>query len=432
MLLTLLLLGCDPPEPSPPGAQTAKSSDGASIIKPERRTIRRTIEQPGTIQAFEETPLYAKVAGFVKEMRVDIGDQVKSGDLLAELLVPELDEELKQKVALVEQNQAEIKQAEAALAAADAYCQTTAAKVKEAEAGRASAEALVARWKGELQRLEKVSKTTLDPQTLEETRYQMRSAEAGRDEVEAKVLSARAAHDEALAKKAKAAADVSAAKARLGVAQAAERRVAALVSYTKIRAPYPGVITRRNVDTGAFLQPSPGSKGEALLVIMRQDKVRIYVDVPEMAVPFISKDTPAHVRVPALGGEIFAGAVTRTSWALDAKARTLRAEIDLPNPEGKLRPGMYSYATLVAERSGALTLPATALITQGDQTFCYRVADGKAVRTHVQTGLSGNGQVEVLRWQKPGKEGAWLDFTGREEIVATASSVTDGQSITAR
>jgi RND family efflux transporter MFP subunit len=419
-------------KPPTTSSDTAVQVPKVTLINPERRTIHRAVEQPGTIEAFEQTPLHAKIAGYVEIVRVDIGDRVDKGQVLAELSVPEMVEELNRKEALLAQAKAEAKQAEAALAAAKANVKTTAALVKEAEAGRDRADALVARWKSEYERLQKV-KQTIDQQQLEETRYQLKAAEATRAEVEAKVESAKAARDESTAKRDKAEADVSAANARQGVAEAARDREKALLDYAKVRAPYAGVVTRRNVDTGHFLQPNAANKGEALFMVMRSDKVRIFVDVPETAAPLVGKDTPARIRVQALTGQDFKGTVTRTSWALDPKARTLRAEIDLDNPDGKLRPGMYAYATLTVERDKTMSLPASAVVIQPSGTFCFRVVDGKARRMPIEIGLSGGGWIEVLRKQsKPSKDGepVWEEFTGKEEIVADATALADGQTVT--
>src|SRR5262249_33152115 len=257
--------------------------------------------------------------------------------------------------------------------------------VKEAEAGRARADAMVDYWKGQLKRIE--NSKTIEPQVIEESRYQLRAAEAGREEVDAKVQSTKAAHDESVAKRTKAAADVTAAKARQGVAEADRRRMAALVSYAKIRAPFAGIVTKRNVDTGAFLQPAPGSKADPLLVVARTDKVKVFVDVPETAAPLVSNGAQARIRVQALGEREFSGVVTRTSWALDPKARTLRAEIDLPNPAGKLRPGMYAYVTLTLQSEKVLTLPRSAVQITAGSAFCYLWKDGKQALTEIRIGM---------------------------------------------
>jgi len=392
-----------------------------AVVKPERRTIRRSIEQPGTVEPFEQAPLFVKVPGYVEKFNVDIGDRVKKGDVLAVLSVPELNEELKQKQALVAQAKAEVKLAEAALAAARAGVQTAEALVEEMKAGRARADALVSRWKSENERLQKSARGAVDQQQLDETRYQLRAAEAGRAEVEAKVKSAEAARDEMIARRDRAEADVQAAKAKQGVAEADERRVQALLGYTRIPAPFDGVVTARNVDVGHFLQP-PAGKAEPLFVISRQDVMRLFVDVPEADAPFIGPETTARIRFEALKGRVRVGKVTRTSRALAPRVRTLHTEIDLPNEDGKLLPGMYFYATLTTEHADVWALPDSAVVTQGDGTFVYRVEGGKAVRTPVQVGLSGGGFVEVLRLG--GK-----DVAGGEQVVKSAAGVTDGQAV---
>jgi multidrug efflux pump subunit AcrA (membrane-fusion protein) len=126
--------------------------------------------------------------------------------------------------------------------------------------------------------------------------------------------------------------------------------------------------------------------------------------------------------------------VTRNARSLDPQARTLRTEIDLPNPGGKLLPGAYVQATITVEHSDTWTLPATAVLTEGEQTFCYRVENGKAVRTPLQVRLRGSGLVEVLKKQtataSPGEEKHWQDITGREEVVVVAAgSLSEGQSV---
>jgi multidrug efflux pump subunit AcrA (membrane-fusion protein) len=145
-----------------------------------------------------------------------------------------------------------------------------------------------------------------------------------------------------------------------------------LVEYATLRAPFAGVVTRRHVEVGHSLQPSAGGgAGEAVFVVARMDPVRVFVDVPEAEAGLVADGTPAAVTAQALPGATFRGAGTRTAWGLDPRQRTLRAEIDLPNPDGKLRPGMYAYAVLSVSRPGRLAVPATAVVAQGDQKQFY-------------------------------------------------------------
>jgi RND family efflux transporter MFP subunit len=234
---------------------------------------------------------------------------------------------------------------------------------------------------------------------------------------------------------AKALADVDVAKARLEVAQADKEHVQTLLQYTKVRAPYDGVVTRRNVNTGDFVQPAAGtSKGESLFVVEKVDPVRVFINVQELEAVWVRDGDTALIRPQSLQGQQFKGKVTRTSGALNPQNRTLRTEIDLPNAEGKLLPGMYVTATIIAERKQVWALPVAAVVTQGEQTFCYRVEGGKAVRTSIQVGLRGNELVEVLKKQgKPataGAEGPWQDLTGEEVVVKeNVAGLTDGQAV---
>ena len=164
--------------------------------------------------------------------------------------------------------------------------------------------------------------------------------------------------------------------------------------------------------------------------------MRIFVQVPESDVPWVQKGAAARIGVQALPGRTFTGPVSRISWSLDPTTRTLRAEIDLPNADGQLRPGMYAYATLSADLSGLLTLPRSAVVTEGDvlrgyKSHCYLVEDGKIQRLPIELGASDSERVAVLRKQsRPG--GQWEPFTGKEKIVrGELSGLKDGQAVQA-
>ncbi len=417
-----------------PASGPTSEPPSVTTVRPERKTLVRAIRQPGTIAAFERTPVYARDAGYVEKVHVDIGDRVRQGDVVAKLSVPELEEEVKEKGARVEQAKAEIEQAVEALAAAEAGVATAKALIAVAEAARARTQADYDRWKGEYQRVEELARRqVIDKQIRDETRNQLKASDAARDETEAKVKAAEAAHQESMAQRDKANADVKAAKARLGVAEADHRRMVVWLEYATVRAPFDGVVTARNVDPGHFLQPAAagsGGKAEPLFVVERIAPVRIFVEVPEADAVAVRNGTPASVRIQALGSRELKGEVTRSSWSLEATERTLRTEIDLPNPEGKLRPGMYAYALIAVQHPNLLTLPATAVVKQGDQTFCYRVENGRAIRTPIKVGLAGDGHVEVLQKQtKADGDAPWEEFTGGEEIINNPAGLSDGQVV---
>jgi HlyD family secretion protein len=194
-------------------------------------------------------------------------------------------------------------------------------------------------------------------------------------------------------------------------------------------------VTRRSVNTGELVGlPGIGKAEPPLFVVARTDSVRISVALPEEAATAVTPGARAVIRVPALGGQEFGGKVTRMAGGLDPGTRTLRAEIALPNPGGKLLPGMYGTAAITVEHAGAWALPSAAVVTQGGQTVVYRVEGGKALRTPVQVGLRGGGLVEVLKKQtRPGKadeQGGWEDFTGEDQVVTSdPGKLADGQPV---
>jgi HlyD family secretion protein len=269
---------------------------------------------------------------------------------------------------------------------------------------------------------------------------QFKAADAARDETVAQVQSAEATHDESLARRDKAEAEMTAAKNRLLLAQSAEKETAAMVEYTRITAPFDGVVSERHVDTGHFLQPASGPAlgAQPLFVVVRIDKVRVFLEVPETEAVLVKygpkEGSLAHIRVPVLNDREFTGQVAGSSWSLDRGQRTLRTEVDFDNPEGVLRPGMYAHALIDVEKPDAWTLPSKALVTRDGQTFCYFLEDGKAVRTPVRVGFHAGGLVEVVKKQarpnKPGEEPRWLNFTGAESVIAErAGELTDGQAV---
>jgi RND family efflux transporter MFP subunit len=396
--LVALAAGCQRPADSS-GGNTAKTSDQAApevgVTRPKRATVRREIKRPGyNVEAYQSTKVYAKVSGYVRTWKFDMGDPVRRNQVMAELWVPEMDVEVQQREAGVVQAAAEIRQARAAVLNARAEYEHS---------------------KAQYERLERVMKTggVMAKEQVDEFRYRL---EASRAAV------------------AKAEADVAVAQGKHQVAEKARDYAKTLLQYTKIPAPFDGVVTRRHVNEGDFVQPAAGQKGGALFVVDQVDPVRVFVYVPDTEAVWVRDGAAATVRSQALGGREFRGEVTRNSLALDPTTRTLRTEIDLPNPRKELVPGMYVDVTITAERRGVWALPKSAVVTEEDKSFCYRLEHGKAVRMPVQVGLPGDKLVEVRKkWvtsASPGREGAWEDFTGREEIISSGvSGLKGGQAV---
>jgi multidrug efflux pump subunit AcrA (membrane-fusion protein) len=418
------------------GGKTA----GITLVRPERRDIRMMVVQPGTIQAFEETPIYSRIAGYVQKYRYNIGDRVKAGDVLIEMWIPDLVEQLGQKSASVKTAEVQIRVSESALRAAQAKLETAKARILSAEAGVKRAEASYTRWESEYKRLEELVKNrVLDAQVRDETYRQFEEAIATRDQATAMVSEMTSARDQAAADRDRAQVDVEAAKAALLVAQAEERVARVNVEYGRIKAPYDGVITQRNVSPGDYLEPGGGTNGRPLFVLEQIDPVRVFVGVPELASFFIREGHTALIRFQALAGAQREGNVVRSGFSLKPSTRTLQTEIDVPNSDGHLHPGWYVTVTVAIDRKQVWTLPSNAIGFQGQQNYyVYLQVDGKPVRTPVIIGASDDTHTEILKksvLKSPGdpdyaNTNAWPTFDGTEQVLAGNIDVLDASQST--
>src|SRR5262249_39703188 len=232
--------------------------------------------------------------------------------------------ELKQKKAAVRQASADIKQAEAA--------------VQRAQAERKHAES-------QYERLARIERNgVLDKEQVAETLFRFDAAQAAVAKPEA---------------------DVDVATARLAVAEADEDHVRTLLQYTKIRAPFDGVVTgRRTINIGDFVQPSGAGKEEWLFVVEKIQPVRVFVHVQAPDNVWVRDGDVALIQVESLEGSQFKGSVTRTSKSINPLNRTLQTQIDLKNEDRKLLPGMFVNATIIAEHKNVWSLPATAVVTK--------------------------------------------------------------------
>jgi HlyD family secretion protein len=414
------------------------------LVRPQVRNIVRSVGQPSFIESFERTPIYPKPSAYIEKWIVDIGDKVKKGDVLATLFVPELVEDHETKQASVVLDQERIALAKEVVNVATADVQAAEARLKEAHAILDKYQAEVDRWDSEVKRLDhEVKEGVVDGQVLVESTHQLKSSIAARDKVKATI---RRADAELLSRRAalsKAEVDVRVAEADLKVAESETRRLKAWVGYLTLTAPFSGVITARNANTFDFVLPNTGdptanertphlSPGGAapIYVVDRTDIVRVFVDIPEQDANSVQIGTKATVLAKAYRDQPIPAAVTRTSWALNAKSRTLRAEIDLPNPGSQLLPGMYAYAQVIIERPGVRALPVSALNYSGESAYCWTLENGRAVRTELQTGVSDGEWMEVTNRQLPpvaGEAQPWVPITGTEQVIlGDLSLLADG------
>ncbi len=332
----------------------------AAVVKAGRGTLDSPLILAGSFKPFQEVELHAKVAGYIKTMYVDVGSHVKEGQTLAVLEVPELAAELSGADAAVRRAKEEIRRAQG--------------DVQRAKSAHEATHAMAARLtQASDQRAGLVAQQEVD------------DAHAKDLEGEAQVSSAEAA--------------LSAAEQALDVAVANQQQYKALSSYTRITAPFTGVITVRYADTGSLIAAGTSSSTQSAPVvrIAQVSVLRLVLPVPESIAGQIRLGDPVKVHVQALNQDSI-GKVSRFADALDSQTRTMETEIDFANKDGKLLPGMYAETILqLAERKDALVIPLEA-VTQGSGQATVLVVNARNVveERKVKMGLQGTSRVEVL------------------------------------
>jgi len=308
---------------------------------------------PGNIQAVTEAPILARAEGYVLHRYVDIGDRVTAGQLLAEVEAPDLDQQVRQAQAAVVQSEADLERASAAL--------------EQGRANESIAKVTAARWDNLVKR-GAVSKQENDQY---QAQYQ-----------------AQAANVKALERA------VDASKGNVVAMQANVGRLSEMQGYLKVRAPFAGVITLRNVDVGTLV-----NTGSTMLFrIAQTNLLRTYLNVPQANASDVHVGQMASLATPELPERKFSGAVTRTANAMDPSSRTLLVEIQVPNPEGKLLPGMYVEVDLhIPTKNPPLLLPSDTLSVRPEGTMVAVLDSGNAVHfQRVVVGRDYGSQIEIL------------------------------------
>jgi RND family efflux transporter MFP subunit len=298
---------------------------------------------PGNALPLLEASLYARTTGYLKTRLVDIGDHVKEGRLLAEISAPDIDDQLAQA-------QANLVQAKANLA-------------------RAQADDVFAR--SEQNRYRRL----VGPQAVSQEEYESKVQAAG---VTAAV--------------------VGAMEASIKVNEAAVQRYADLQAFQKITAPFPGVVTARNVDPGDLISADSPNTTKELFHLMRTDVLRVFVNVPQVFSTGIKAGQDTVVFRREEPTKLFKGKVTRTADALDPATRTLLTEVQVPNPDNALRPGMYLQVKFVFDRqSFPVLIPTAALVTRSEGPMVAVLDNQQVVRYHkVQLGRDYGSEIQVL------------------------------------
>lgn len=308
-----------------------------SVVHPKKGAAAEEIQLPGNVMPFVDAAIYARTSGYLKKWHFDIGSRVESGQLLAEIETPEVDQQL-------EQARADLQRAEADL---------VLAKVK------------AERW----------TRLLVDKAVSREEK----------DEADS---------------------DFVAKKAMVNSSQASVRRLEQMQSFEKVAAPFAGVVTARNVDTGDLISAGSGAQPREMFHLAALDRVRVYVAVPAVYAEAARMDNEATLTLDQFPGRTFTGKVVRNANAIDSATRTLKVEVDVDNADGSLMSGAYAMVHLKVGRarpgdSPAVTIPANTLLFRAEGTQVALLREGRAELVSVKIGRDFGRTLEILSGLKP-------------------------------
>ncbi|MGY4506238.1 RND family efflux transporter MFP subunit [Bradyrhizobium sp. GM24.11] len=315
-----------------------------ATVRPSGDLMKVTL--PATTTAFEAANIFARTSGYIEKRYVDIGDRVKKDDLLAEITAPELDQQIAQAQATLAQSRAALQQAQASRELADVTNSRDSNLVKQG-------------W--------------LTAQQGDNDRLTLRAQQGA----------------------------VGVAQSNITAQEAQIRVLEQEKAYQRVVAPFDGVVTQRNVDNGSLV--SAGST--FMFTMMHSNVIRTQVFVPQDEAFGVAPGVDADIRVPEIPGRTFAGKVTRTATALQPGSRTLLTEIDVPNPDGLLSPGIYCTVELsVPRRTPSMMIPSDALVFDQNGLHVVVVRSGTVHFQQVSISRDFGTTVEVRDGVQPGDQ----------------------------
>lgn len=333
-----------------------------ATVRPSGDLMKVTL--PATTTAFEAANIFARTSGYVEKRYVDIGDRVKKGDLLAEITAPELDQQIAQAQATLAQSRAALQQAQASRELADVTNSRDSNLVKQG-------------W--------------LTAQQGDNDRLTLRAQQGA----------------------------VGVAQSNITAQEAQIRVLEQEKAYQRVVAPFDGVVTQRNVDNGSLV--SAGST--FMFTMMHSNVIRTQVFVPQDEAFGVAPGVDADIRVPEIPGRTFAGKVTRTATALQPGSRTLLTEIDVPNPDGLLSPGIYCTVELsVPRRTPSMMIPSDALVFDQNGLHVVVVRSGRVHFQQVSISRDFGTTVEVRDGVQPGDQ----------VVLNPAVNLVEGSKVTVR
>src|SRR5438132_7419411 len=323
-----------------------------SVVPPRRADGPIDLVLPSNIQAIEETAIYARTSGYVRERYVDIGERVAAGKVLAQIDTPELDQELSQARAALAQTRSGLAQAQASFTQAQANLNQARAGLEQSKANETFASVTSDRF-SKLERDEPVAHQDADEKRTAHAAARATTA-ASQANVEAMQANVGALD-----------ASVGAARASVAASEANVQRLIALQSFQRVEAPFAGIITARGIDRGALITSGSGSGANLLFRIAHVEHLRIFVNVPQTLVRSIVPGQEVRVLVPEYPQRAFVAKIASTAGALDATSRTILTEVRLRIDDRALMPGMYAQVKFSLVPVDAMwVVPATTLLAR--------------------------------------------------------------------
>ncbi len=392
----VLFVSCGHVDKGTAEAATSQAAVTVGVTQVSRHSLQRQLTVSSELVPFQEIDVYAKEAGYVSKLLVDYGSHVSKGQLLAVLEIPELEAQL-------QQDQAAIK--------------SLADQVTNAQNQLSRVEAQHKVIHLEYERLNGVAQTKPGLVAQQEV-----------DDVQGRDLAAEAQVEAGKS-------NLEAARSNLAASQAKLARDQAIYSYSRITAPFAGVVTQRYANLGTLLQAGTNSQQAMPLVkLSEEDLYRLVIPIPETYVGYVKIGDAVSVRVPALN-DSFPGKVARFSADVHDATRTMHTEVDVPNPKGVLIPGVYAEATITMNRAAdALTVPLGAVDREGEHASVLIVDANNQIQTRqVELGVETANDVEVLSGLQEGERVVVSDRAGlrtgepvRPQITAQESYQSKG------
>jgi RND family efflux transporter MFP subunit len=380
-VLAILLGACGREQGAPAGTTRSSQPVTVGVTTVKKQPLSTTLTLSSELVPFQEIDVYAKESGYVKQLLVDYGTHVKQGQLLAVLEIPEL--------------QALLQQDEAAIKAASDQITRAQHDVATVEAQRNVAHLTYGR-------LSNVAKTKPGLVAQQEV-----------DDAQAKDLASQGQFEAAQA-------NLEASQSQLAEAQAKLAHDQALFSYSRITAPFDGVITQRYANLGALLQAGTSTQAMPLVRLSQENLFRLVIPIPEADVRYVKIGDPVEVRVPSLARS-FTGRVARMSVDVTQATRTMHTEVDVPNQNNALMPGLYAEAVVALQENGnALAVPLQAIDHDGARTTVMVVNDTNHLEDRTVTlGIQTSNFAEVLSGLREGER----------VVISDRSSLKPGETV---